>query len=601
MSDPDTGLTDDELLAAQAYADQTGETIAIEDDFTRNVYDVHSTFNVLWVPRSGTYDVAALFGANSANEFAKVFKGGSGRWLRNTEDEVSDVLNASWHKDVEGPFGSFSFSLRPRAPNELPYIDMLRPGDLVFLYSDENATHNDDPFDGTLITYGIISKPSMSMQSEGGPDVENTSVSGADLGIIFSKTETVFDQAFSEIANLAFTNAWFERLFSQASAGSPLEHVLTLLDLIFNAKATGSQIVAAQWQLLTQSTDPTSLVQLIDMSTYVQPAMFGYSLAEVFAIAQAGNVWSLIRSYANTVVNECFFDVRDYVPEELEVTEHLASLARGVISTADANRQLDVINDISNNQVFASAKSNANTPDGSSTPVMSLVFRQRPYDRDSFNKLPTTVIRQTEILDEETGLSDHDVSNFFRIRFPAMPNEFQELIYGIHVNLQSVHRFGIRRMEAETRYSFGSSDASASYGRGESRPQDFSDVFDWYCGLLATWYAANEEMKTTTMTIRYRPGIRVGTRVIVQRKTGDWAYYVQGLSQSWVEQAGGSQTQLTLTRGINMAEDRLVNNLIWTPTGSGIPPQLDPYGRFTASGFDFQSGAVRVINQQQGA
>lgn len=604
MSDPQ----EDEL---NAYADDSYPFQTLVAAAAPEVRNVHSTCNVLWVPRAVRYDVAALRAVGTANVAASILKQASNgaRWLG--APGKSHVLSMSWSKDVDSPAGVFSISLKPPAADQTSnaqgYLDNIRPSDLLFIYSSDDALYDADPFEGTLLTVGIVDRVQRDTALSNGTEVETISLTGRDLGAIFQDTQTVFDQSFANIENVLFSSAYMQQLFARQAAASPVENVLTLLDLIYNKGASGSQLVGTQFLLHAGGNEALPLAGLIDVTTYVQAPMFGYTLGEPFNIAQAGNVWSLLTSYANQVVNEFFVDVRDFEPKEMQTIDHLADLAREVVSDGDAATQASFVTDFANRSFFANARANYGLPGyGKTLPVVALVFRQRPYDRDTFNLLPVIDLQDVDIENDTTGLSSHDVYNFFKCRFPSLSNEYQELLYGIHINKQSVARFGLRRMEAETRYMFGSSFASASYEKGKMRPQDFSSIFDWYCGLLSVWYAANEQMFSGSVTIRYRPDIRCGTRVRIHRtanlngKRRIFEFYVQGVSQSFSSQAGASRTTLTLTRGVNFnAAGALANNLVWKGNGAGIPRDLDPYGRFTSGGFDFSSGAVQVINQQR--
>jgi len=377
---------------------------------------------------------------------------------------------------------------------------------------------------------------------------------------VLSESSTVFDQAFAQIENAAYTGEFIARLFGEKKqlALSPLENVLLLLLLLYDASSTGSALASLQWKLsaTSEGENPAQLVSLLDATTYVQNPLPFYAIAEPPGIIQAGNVWSLLESYANPLVNEFFVDVRDINSQERQFRSLTSARAKTEFfaeNPDDASRQDTTVRAVLDSGVFRTSATQtdggvttSSSADGTS--VVALVMRQRPYDADAFNALPFTEVDITEVEAFEPARSSHDVFNWFRVRFPGLDVKLQELVAGIRMVPQSIAKFGFRRMEAETRYMFSSSAASVTFSQGSTKT-DFGDVFRRYIELLSTWYCQNEFWYAGSLTMRLRPSIRVGTRFRLARRGRIYDYYVQGVHHSFSKDPGASRSAFTLTRG----------------------------------------------------
>jgi hypothetical protein len=536
---------------------------------SQKVWDINSTCHVLHIPRMQSFDVETWVAQASTLNLAQYIAAGAPlAWLESAGH--SDVLSCSWSKDTSSPAGVFNFSLK----SERDYLAILKPGDLVFIFMDDKGSYSSETKAvGTLVTIGLVDRTSRSTAAGGGEVTTHYTVSGRDLGCVFQETSTVFDKSYADLEQAYFSSKYYAELFEspqKVAALSPLEYVLTILKLMYSAEATGSKMVGAQWRL-QGATSSIPLTSLIDVTTFVQRTMFGYSVIKEIAIAQAGNVWSLLESYCNRVVNEMFVDVRDLTPGEVKLLDHLSETAAAFVPNSDGLRQYAAWVEMQGLPAFASQP----TPTKERKEICALVFRQLPYDKLAFAALPLNEVHATEVYDIDVGHSSHDLFNFFRIRFPELKAEHQELIYGIRVFIDSIAHHGIRRLDAETSFCFLSSDASASYDRGSSTvpPADvFTDVFEYYVGLLSTWYAANDKMLAGSIVTRFKPNIRVGTRLRLWAEDGVSAtdFYVQAVSHSFAVEAGGSRTSLTVVRGVDPTSKGIENNLLWTRAGSAV-------------------------------
>ncbi len=574
--------------------------------------DVNSSCEVLWISRQNDAQVRAFFRSVPENavrprSLPEVFgsiTGNGALWLANGGrehnpdnganyvdpwDNNSDVIACNWSKDLTSPAGHFSVQVKPRTH----YEDFIKPGDVFVIFMDDDHLYGEDQrTQGTMVTVGIVDRVGKSTSVTGnGATIETVSITGRDFGAVLQETQTVFDKAFAVIDQAFFDSSYITAAAEANQAAlSPAENILTLLDLIYRYSATNSKLVGGQWTLpSTQDAvtgRPVSLLSLLNVSAFVQTPIFGYSLAQSPGVTQAGNVWSLLDGFANRLVNEFFVDVRDFVQAEFDVLKHLGNVVSPNMNGGDHAKQNILKLRIAAEGVFNQSTLEQDltgtvngAPDNPPMPVVALVLRQQPYDRDSFRLLPVHDMDCTEVYDYDEGFSTHDVVNFFKINFPDLGQTAWELIFGIKVNLDSIPKYGIRRFEGETRYPFATSQAGDEFREGDDT-EVFGDVYRYYIELLSTWYAANDLLLSATVSSRFRPEIRIGTRLRYRRVDDKTiSYYVQAVNHSFGVGAGQSRTQLTLVRGYIEGQSDLPNNLIWTSNGSGIPPGWVHWGK----------------------
>jgi len=559
-----------------------------------DVRDVNNTCDVLHVARSAQFNSSDVLkqivaaqqllatGASLPAGVNQAFGAQSGAaWLG---EDSSDVMSCSWAKDIDGVVGTLAVQLKPRTR----YLETILPGDLLFVFMTDVGDY--DPanrFSGTLVTVAVVDRVGEPTHVEQMATVEVVNVNARDLAVVLSESSTVFDQAFAQIENAVYTGEFIGRLFGEKKqlALSPLENVLIILLLLYDADATGSKLAGLQWKLAASDSgsSPTQLVSLLDVTTYVQNPLPFYAIAEPPGIIQAGNVWSLLESYANPVLNEFFVDVRDVNAQERQFRTITAASAKAAFyasNPTDVAAQDSTVQMVLGSNLFR--QSSTKTEGGATVPsssdgtsVVALVMRQRPYDADAFNALPFTEVDSTEVETSEIARSSHDVFNWFRVRFPGLDVKVQELVAGIRMVPQSIAKFGFRRMEAETRYMFASSAASVTFSQGSTKT-DFGDVFRQYVNLLSTWYGQNEFWYAGMLTMRFKPSVRVGTRLRLTRRGRIYDFYVQGVQHNFIKDPGASRSTFTLTRG------RVVSS-------ATVP--LVPVADFQHDGFDVSEGS----------
>lgn len=125
----------------------------------------------------------------------------------------------------------------------------------------------------------------------------------------------------------------------------------------------------------------------------------------------------------------------------------------------------------------------------------------------------------------------------------------------------SIQRHGLRRYSAHTRFiPFWDSTRQAQFFRLCARW--LKKIHDWFS-------VAPLELSGRIVTSRVFPEIRIGQRVIEQRREGRIVYYCEGVEHSWTYPNAGS-TSLTLTRGEYEGDDLLAH----VYAGYANPPAL---------------------------
>jgi hypothetical protein len=581
----------------------------------------YSTCEVYWISRlddstsaaevaGSAGDILSLAGDPLTRRDSTVQASGDahGGWL--ATNGYSDVVTCSWNKDTSNPAGVFMLNLRA----DRDYLELIQPGDvmLVFMSSQKPRKMRDL----TLVTIGTVDRVTESTTATGeGATVASVSVSGRDFGKILQETQTAFDPAFSYYEQLHFNEAFYARINDKEPGFSPAETVLHLLDLYYNEKATGNKITASQWRF--PGSVGTSLMSLLNVKDFVQAPLFGYTIDKISPLQQGGNMWAVLESHANRVVNEFFIDVRDLTPEAEASRLHQESVTASFLTSSDVARQQALRDAVHANFQGAAAAAVPDADRGAKN-VVGLVLRQLPYDTEAFYKLPHYSVDETEMKDFNPGRASHEVYNFLRMRFNNIPPDYQEFGYGIKLNEASVRAFGIKRFEAESMYPFIDSQLATAYAKGQSGvdPTSFTGTFDYYIGLLSTWYAYNELLLSGSMSMVFRPDIRVGCRLEFSRhnprtrKPERIDFYIQAVQHSFMFDPGASRTTLTLVRGIKMpmkgakvdAEARKrerLQNLIWNAGG----PQMgsfNPWQRFTPANGFVADGGIQVPSAQEG-
>jgi len=523
-------------------------------------------------------------------------------------DGDSDVAQMSWNKDMESPAGVLNLVLFPKRD----YAHLMQPEDILIIYGRADKYKPE-----TMLAMVSVDSVRLSRVVDGsGATIERVNVTARDLGKVLMETPTVYDQAFGGKTIQKFFSQFVKAFTEGQAQGGPSLVVQTMLAIFFSIRqnfvttSVGAEVPTSDEPALQSGplrswrfpgTRDISLFSYIDLSSFVQTPMVGALVVEGTVLQNAGNLWQLCDMYANRLVNEFFIDTRDLVDGYDAPHKRAGYFAQQFLKGqgddgTDQKQKIDslqrtitlapeLLEDSKNKpellSKIAAADFNHSPQSGNGAgSVIALVHRQYPYDTFSFYMLPTTVIYETEVFDVALERGSHDILNFFRVRFPGLVEGVsQDLQFGTTINRLSCEQHGIRRFEGESIYPYVN-DKTDNNGFISS----FQPTFDYYMSCVTAWYAYNERLLEGTMTMRFRPDIRIGTRLtFVYTRKGKVQvsdFYVQRVSHTYTPQPNTSRTTVDLVRGVERLDvstvgDSPETHLYWTNEGRSLDP--DPY------------------------
>lgn len=571
------------------------------------VIEGYATSRIVWF---GGFGDAKINGADPFSRLAQIAAANSGGSELSTNGE-SDIASFSTSKDTAAPAGVCSLQLLPRRD----YLNMMQPDDVLLVYGRADKIASE-----VLIMMVSIDTIHESRSVSGsGATLTRVSVNGRDLGKILMETPTIYDAAFGGLVMRDFYAQFLAAFTTSAARGGPSVVVQTMLAIYYSLKQDFVTLAIGQKfnptdLFTTAPTDPkttpltpfrfpgnqaVSLFSFIDTSSFVQTPMVGamQQKDEPTLLQNAANLWSLCDMYANRLVNEFFIDTRDFVPGFDDAHKRAAYFAGKFLAqfgneAAEQSARINALSDAT--QLAAQTTTELlRAPDiGPLESTIALVHRQLPYDTMSFYSLPTSVVYETEVFTSDVGVSSADVKNIFRLRFPglvdgASADVFTDLQFGVTINRDSISKHGLRRFEGESIYFWTNEISSPA-----SIVIAYQPTYEFFLSLVTTWYAYNERLLSGPMTLRFRPDIRVGTRLtFVQTKTSYRTnvpsglktyvtdFYVQSVQHSFSPKPTASRTTLQLVRGIVRdglsVQPVMESHLFWTDQGGSLDP--DPY------------------------
>lgn len=508
----------------------------------------------------------------------------------------SDIASLGWNKDTDSPAGVLSMVLFPRRD----YKTLINPEDVLFVFAKGDKYTNETFL--CIISVDTVTE-TRAAQADGAT-IRRFNVQGRDLGKILMETPLIYDSAFGGQVMARFFSQ-FVKAFTQGTApGGPSLVVQTMLAIFFSlkqnfvTKSVGQVIDTTPvspdqaseatplklWQF--PGTSDLTLPALIDTHKFVQTPMVGALTVNGSLLQSASNLWALCDMYANRLVNEFFIDTRDLVTGYDTSMKRMGYYAQLYLAQFGdpGTTQIEQVAELAaalDSDLF----NTIGTDDASNRPqpadsVVAVIHRQLPYDTYSFYALPTSIVYETEVFSNDTGLSSHDVHNMFRVRFAdIIEGVSQDLQFGVAINRDSIARHGLRRFDGESIYVWTNALVANSAFIVSARP-----TYAFYMSLVTTWYAYNEYLQSGSITMRFRPDIRCGTRLTFFTTNPDNSivvidYYVQRVQHSFVPEAGGSRTTVDVVRGISRPSSALLpqreSHLFWTNEGGALQP--NPY------------------------
>lgn len=163
----------------------------------------------------------------------------------------------------------------------------------------------------------------------------------------------------------------------------------------------------------------------------------------------------------------------------------------------------------------------------------TLVHRPTPFHKEKWVNLPRILIKDYDIVNNETGRGDTETYTVFQVDVALMGGEtktaFPPLWYP-----PFYAKYGLRLMSAPTIYKIVDNENS------EFEPRKFTtDLFDFYI--------KNNVMENGTIMVKGSNQYRIGERIILESENME--YYVEGVSHTFNMYSAWT-TALSVTRGI---------------------------------------------------
>lgn len=570
------------------------------------IIEGYSDCRAVWFGKGATLTVAeqtvSFTGTSSDTDAYKQLAGlttSDGGYELSTNGE-SDIASMSWNKDTDSPAGVLSLQLFPRQD----YLNKMSPDDVLLVYGRADKVSAE-----TLIAMVSIDAINESRSvSSNGATVMTVSIQARDLGKLLMETPTVYDAAFGGLVTKQFFSQ-FVQAFTQGTAqGGPSVVVQTMLAIFFSlqqnfvTRSIGQSVEdidgVADPTLISRvqnkarvplrpwrfpGNDSISMFSFLDTSAFVQTPMVGALLVDASLLQNAANLWALCEMYSNRIVNEFFIDTRDLVPGFDAAHKRMGYYAKKYLerfgdSGAEQSSQAEELSDAMRLASTTADEFSIEVEADATKSVIALVHRQLPYDTFSFFSLPTTIVYETEVFESSVGVNSSEVCNLFRIRFPGLiEGVAQDLQFGVHINRASIEAHGIRRYEGESIYVW------TNARQGNEFIASPNPTYEFYQSLVTTWHAYNERLLSGSLSMRYRPDIRVGTRLTFVKthlgRTLVSDFYIQRVSHSYSPIQGASRTEVDLIRGVTRdglsVEAFKESHLFWTHEGGALNP--NPY------------------------
>lgn len=444
-----------------------------------------------------------------------------------TSIESPDIIQCTIHKDIGQAAGGFTATLVPRQE----YLSSISPNDWVEIFLDNG--------DGSKEPVMVASVDSISrrrqVNASTGTTTEVISLQGRDYGKVLIGIQLVVDPLFGRfIDQTQFAAKTVLERTAQAKTVTAAPNKI-LEELVKNYHTGRAQCVLPGSLLFelgrrTKATVEDGLV--LNLSAEVR----GRSVL-VTNVNLSGNLWSLMESFANSLLNEFWVDTVDGVP--------------------------------------------------------MLTLHERPYSHEAFAALKSVEVDATEVTHEDFGKSDTDTKNWFRVYVDAhylSESAVDSSKYG-YINQLSMQRSGLRKLDPHTSFCGDLSKsltAEDGFNKGE---------LDKWARVLAEWNAHNDLLLNGTLTTRLRPDAKVGRRLdYTNNRSGELlSFFIERVTHTF-QYPGASTTSFSLTRGVERESTRASSSLSFpllnttkdletikeglqlTPTEQGDYPAAAPTG-----------------------
>ena len=503
-----------------------------------------------------------------------------------TGGQEQSLVACQTYKDIGNPMGSFMIHLADFGR----YDKLLKPMDLVTINMGNHTPH--DPNTGNLsyqrdqLTHATmigfidsVRRKILIDPNTGKPNVF-CEIKGSDFGKLMVKHQI----------------RYYPWLAGDAKDEDMLNPVLTMFKSLLSGFLTGGNIdflVANNLRkMLTQSVKlginfGNKKLSIMNCLSFRAQANLGTIPYNLPLMAQEGGLWQVLSNFANLPFNEMWVDTINnprrviddtksssfsspLVNDSLKASQSgVASYIAAQSSTDDKDRMIE--NFGANGEKISTAENYANGGKGESSNAYTMLFlRRNPFDNDDWAALPRVNISNSDIQEQDLGVSDSDVYNLFWV-FPllAIPNDLtlkglgsRPMLFSRNmqfdvaskepnslpqssqkpldqriVRRNAVEKFGLRSMESPTRVWCWSENV---------KMDSVTRTSNLLTQAISNWYKHNSFLKSGSLNIKGIPDLHVGN-VLVNTDEAE-EYYVEGVANNYV-QYQPMTTTVMVTRG----------------------------------------------------
>lgn len=266
-----------------------------------------------------------------------------------------------------------------------------------------------------------------------------------------------------------------------------------------------------------------------------------------------GKFWNVFREYLDAPWNEAFGDYVDDIDAQF-----------GAYKDSRTARDQEIEEELIAGGVRAGAPVSGAIADAR-PPGYCVIARPQPFSKETWDRLPTTVVRDDELRLEDIRLSDDERINLVRVATSGKHAAASDYLHDavihqtVHFSKESMNRHGAQGLSPSTLYTDldgGHQDAAAQRDLAAGRGS-IADAVRGRARRLWDWYSVNDKLWKGTWVLAGNPGIRIGQRAANQSDASTFftpgeyrrgCYYVERVVQDYVD---GSHffTHLGLTRG----------------------------------------------------
>lgn len=469
----------------------------------------------------------------------------------------NDIVRCSINKNKGTSSGSFSITMKQGfqekggrivTDKKINYLNVLHPGDWVFLYMKKNSQVNVDSVKESsgLKMIGIVENVryiEVDDPQTGRPRLEYI-VTGRDFGKVFDMSiffnPILSDKTIQTILGAKFLTASKNAVDGAEKEGkeglpTPDQVLKNVISFYLGGTLAEDNQTNQPWYIPKNMANLLGVTQKakskgvsfydilnLDRIGLHKYSKYKFSEAEALlgrtfikSLPASGTVWSVLQFLQNAVLNEMFVD--------------LAPDSNGNLKPSITIRQLP----FSNKKGIGTNSTNVfDIDDGSAKDTV------QNSEKTYYVDLPQLKIKSTDVKQKNIGKSEFERINHL-IVVPRVDTQDFNVGFVSSINIPSVQRYGLKTFQAQTAYAL-----------------DQKENFVKYCekciNLLQDWFFLSHALYNGTLIIDGVDGfIELGTNVYIT-DVGQ-LFHVEGYTHLYEIQAGTGQivydTELRVSRG----------------------------------------------------